>query len=244
MHILITRPQHQSHHLIEELKALGHQVYTLPTVVIEDLSHEPSHLNALDNLSQQNLAIFQSANAVHCSLPHWPTKINVPIIAIGPATAHALTLYGKKAITPKQPSTDGLLTLDILQTSAVSGKNVMLFTGHNPKLKLSQTLHQRQAIVSHAFCYQRSCPTKLSVGKTQEIISQGIDTLVCTSLSTLENLLSMLPPTAHPWLKARSLIVISANMKKFALAAKFKHVHQLNNALDSTLIDFFKQTVR
>ena len=240
MHILITRPQHQSHHLIAALKASNHQVYALPTILIEDLSHTPSHLNAIKNLMQQDLVIFQSANAVHCSLPHWPKEINLPILAIGPATAHALTLYGKKAIIPTQPSTDGLLALKILQSDAISGQKVMLFSGHNPKLKLSQVLHQRHAIVHHAFCYQRSCPTPLSAAKTQELINQSIDALVCTSLSTLENLISMLPKAAIPWLKSRTLIVISATMKKFAIATKFKHVHQLDNALDQTLIDFFK----
>src|SRR5205814_10419617 len=100
--VVITRPQAAAQTLASALADAGARTFVFPALVIEPLPPSPSLDAALAHLSDCDLAIFVSANAVAHGLPAalrgrtWPSRTRVA--AIGEATARALRNSGFDAV--------------------------------------------------------------------------------------------------------------------------------------------------
>lgn len=221
--ILVTRPAHQAKTLCYRLRDKGAKAILFPTLGIESTSQPDQLKRAIARLAQCEIVIFLSANAVHRALPLWPEKKpSATIIAIGPGTHRALQQYGLSTnAMPEQYSSEGLLELPLLKT--IKGQSITVFSGENPRPLLTETLTERGATITEAFCYRRTCP-HYSQREIEEQCAQTIDVILSTSSESLQNLCKLFSSEKQrSWLHATRLLVISPKMADFARREGFIH---------------------
>lgn len=239
--ILVTRPQHQAAPLCELIRQAGGNPLVFPTIQIEPLTHEAIFQNIIHHLSDYDLAIFVSANAVLpvCPLVNWPSKL--PIMAIGPGTAKALAQFGLiPAPLPEKFSSEGLMELPALK--AIKNKKIILFCGENPKPLLSETLLSRGAEVTVAISYRRLCPM-LKDSTRLTLLATAIDAIVTTSPESLHNLIKLLASN-RAWLLSIPLVVISQKMVQLATNLGFQApIILAENATDEAVVQALKTRV-
>ncbi len=234
--ILITRPKQQAASLQQNIETLGGKVLLLPTITIVATTQLPSLQHCLADLAQFDIAIFISANAVHHSVPHWPSQpAHLQSIAVGPATAAALAEFGITAHVPAQWHSEGLLAMPELQQC--QGKKIVIFCGEKTKAKLPETLQQRGATVTLAHCYQRQCPPTIERDTLQHLQRQSIDIIISTSATSLTHLVQMLGPAHFSWLQSIPILVISPEMVTLCQDLQLHQpVIQAENATDQAIV--------
>jgi uroporphyrinogen-III synthase len=100
--VVATREAARVEALATRVATLGGHVTALPVTRIE---HEPLHLGALDGY---DAVIAASANAVPCVVKPLLASSEVPVFAVGAATAEAFAAHGITAITPARADAIGL----------------------------------------------------------------------------------------------------------------------------------------
>ncbi len=225
---LITRPQQQTKSLIKAIEATGNHCISFPCIEIETIKREKPA-----PVTQQDICIFTSANAVHRLIENELLQLPKIIIAVGPATAAALEHCGiKNILMPKQHSSSGILDLELLQH--ISQKNIMIFTGENPKPLLTDELSKRGAVVNEVYCYRRIKP-QYSRDDIEKIVNTKIDCIITLSTETLSNL-SDIFKTHHDWLTSHSIIVVSQDAKQRATIAGFTKIFLAPNPTPRSII--------
>jgi uroporphyrinogen-III synthase len=207
--IVITRPAAQASHLAKLVRAAGGSPILFPSIEIVPLENPAPLIDLLSRLSQFDLAIFVSANAVTYSLPllqnRWPR--NAKVAAIGEATHRVLRQQGfNEAIAPATGA-DSEHLLELSELNAVAGKRVVIFRGQGGRELLKDTLTQRGAVVEYAECYRREIP-KLDAAPLVELWSKNqLHAIVVTSGEALRNFSNMLPSEARRRLRETALFV-------------------------------------
>jgi uroporphyrinogen III methyltransferase/synthase len=102
--ILVTRPEHQSHDLQEQLRNLGANVLCQPAIEISQPCDWSPVDNAISRLLEFDWLVFSSANGVHYFLNRLQSLgcdlrslSQIKLAAIGPATTAALAEYHLRA---------------------------------------------------------------------------------------------------------------------------------------------------
>ena len=123
--IWVTRPQHQALAVASTLSSLGAETLLLPLLEIVAFEDRPSQAR-LQLISDYDLVIFVSANAVEFSLPYLKLPVSSPeFAAIGATTAAKCREKGIKVdFVPKQADSEGLLALPRFQR--MQGQRVLL----------------------------------------------------------------------------------------------------------------------
>lgn len=162
LHILNTRPAHQSGELTAALHAAGFAVSELPLldIVVRSLTAEEERL--LLELDRYDGVFFISANAARYGLdavagfwPQWPHALMT--YAVGHATAELLAAAGLDVeIPPARADSEGLLQLPSLQQ--VAGKRFLLMRGVGGRELLRRGLEARAARVDVLELYRRELP--------------------------------------------------------------------------------------
>ncbi|MDF1795514.1 MAG: uroporphyrinogen-III synthase [Coxiellaceae bacterium] len=220
--VLITKPAHQAAVLLDQLKAIGLEGFSFPSIDILPASDTSNLQQTAEQLDHIDIAIFVSANAVKPATTQWP-KHQAPhsIVAIGPATAAALQQQGYIVdLIAEPPSSESLLQSPSMQTESVTGKNISIFCGENPKTVLQKTLRTSGATVNVVTCYRRTC-TQPSAEDRQYLMQQSISCIATCSLESLLNLYRILAPQHLAWLLGKPLIVINDNMQQLAIKMGF-----------------------
>lgn len=212
LRVLNTRPNPQGQSLNDAIIAAGGQAIHYPA-----LSIIPTAKTWLDRLPAIcHHAIFVSANAVTYGLADWLNQDSwshqIPITAIGKATAHALEQQGLIVDNmPQIADSDHLLALNALQD--VKDKTILLFKGIGGRTVITDTLKQRGAQLIELDVYQRVMPEP---NQQHYLSKDAIDIVLFTSEHAIHNMLTLLNPDAKVWLKATPCLVISSRL---ALAA-------------------------
>jgi|GEM_PF-2083728 len=233
MQILITRPKAQAQSLKRICDHLCLKPVLLPCVEIQSDIKNNMFGKAVHQFGETDMVIVVSANAAKIAVSHWPSCEQQPLVlAIGPATAQQITnLGGQVDAIASPPDSTGLLSLPCLQAEQVENKKITLFCGRNPKLLLKETLENRGAKVSLAYCYERICPVPLTKeGWLSKVKMIEPFIVISTSVSLLENLVFMVPTEYLRLLESMPLIVISAAMVDKAKELGFSHIVQADNA--------------
>lgn len=210
--ILNTRPTHQAQELNAKLEALGAKVISFPTIEITAIEDQTSLQQAINNLAQQEIAIFISPNAVLKTIPYlakpWPT--NVKLAAVGAGTKQTLTKFGLTIdfYPTQQFNSEALLALPELQQ--IKNKKIILFRGENGRELLVNTLQDRGALLTTISCYRRTLP------KNMPELDTHPDVIICTSNTGLQNLVTLLEKQNLNWLLNTQLLVISHRIADFA----------------------------
>lgn len=191
--IAITRPRDQAAPLAQRIAQAGGIPLLFPLLDIEPVQNDAPLHEQLSRLTQFDLAIFISPNAVqHSYTAMRPTGLSLPsrlrIATIGQGSAKALRELGiTNIIAPTERfDSEGLLALPELQD--VAGQHVLIFRGDGGRELLGDTLKARGATVEYATCYRRSKPQQDSA----ELLSAAPDAITVTSSEALNYLVQML----------------------------------------------------
>lgn len=160
--ILVTRPRDQADFLMQRIEQAGGIPLLFPLLEIESIPDKSTLLEQVSRLSQFNLAVFISPNAVKYGMAAIQAAGSIPtglrIATVGQGSAKALHALGvSDVIAPAERfDSEGLLALPELHH--ISGWHVMIFRGNGGRELLGDTLRARGAKVEYAACYQRSKP--------------------------------------------------------------------------------------
>ena len=200
--IWVTRPRHQASLMATSLQALGADTLLLPLLAIEPLDDPPS-LARLKQLSNFDLLVFVSANAVEFSLPHLTLSTPKPeFAAIGSATASKCKENGIKVdFVPEQADSEGMLALPRFQH--LQGQQVLIVRGQGGRAYLGEQLQQRGAQVEYAEVYQRQLPN-ISLSTAQA----RADVIMITSSEALTHLVELARRDQQAWVFERQLILV------------------------------------
>lgn len=211
--VLVTRPTHQAGHLARLIEEAGGVAVRFPTIEIAPPADPQALRVALDRLSEFDLAVFISPNAVEQAFGWlrargraWPPGL--PVACVGQASARALAERGVRAAAPPgRFDSEALLALPALQRAA--GKNVIIFRGDGGRELLGATLAQRGARVTYAECYRRVRPPT----EPRELIDAWgrgeIQIVSITSTEGLRNLYDMLGEAGRDRLRRTPVVVLS-----------------------------------
>ncbi len=219
--ILVTRPQAQAQSLAELIQQYGGKAIIYPTIII---TAQANHwLQCQQQLNQSQWIIFISVNAVKYGLAHLHLPQNANIVAIGQATANAITDRGYTVdIQPQQgASSDDLLAHPRLQ--GITHQMVTIIRGVGGRETLAQQLIQRGAKVEYIEVYQRQCPkdaSPLILAWQQHLIQ----IITATSHQSLKNLVYLIQAMINPEFFATPLIVVSNRMQYLAQQMGFKQI--------------------
>ncbi len=202
-HIMVTRPAHQASALIHLLEQAGARVYCQPLIEISAIDKPTTAIEQVKKLSNTNIAIFISQNAVTHGIRliqqygTLPAQLKLATVGLGSATLlETLTKRPVDIIPERSYTSEGLLAQPELQN--VAEKNITIFRGIGGRNLLAETLRERGAQVEYAEVYQRRCPAinLQRLAKTWQ--QQPIDAICITSGEGLDNLVANISKKTAP----------------------------------------------
>lgn len=190
--IVVTRARTQAPGLAEELRVLGAEVFSLPTIEIHPLSPTPLPLPA-----QNDWIVFTSVNGVEHYLRclDGPQRIALrssQVCAVGPATAAALQRAGIPVnLTPKDYVAEGLVAALGELEGGLAGRRFILPQGNLARPMLSEALRAQGATVVPTVVYETR-RAELSDAEIDAVLAAKPELVCLTSSSTAENLHALL----------------------------------------------------
>ncbi|CDZ77928.1 Uroporphyrinogen-III synthase [Legionella massiliensis] len=226
LRVLNTRPVDQAKQLSQAIEAAGGVAIECPALVIR--CKEKTWLNNLPNLNGVAQAIFISTNAVDCcfktliaELLPWPASIQ--IIAVGEATAAALSRYSLEAhLIPAIADSENLLQLEDLQN--VQNKTILLFKGEEGRELIAETLQARGADIHLIEVYKREMPKPNPQQLRFLWQNEVVDIILFTSHQAMSNIFYLFGEEAQDWLCRTPCLVISERLAKEAALLGIKKV--------------------
>lgn len=208
--ILVTRPEHQAEPLCHLIEAAAGTPLRLPALRIEPNNGDPTLAQRLSHLSDYQIAIFISPNAVNFGLEAIERAGGITnsllLATVGEGSARALRQrLGRipDLVPDGRYDSEALLQLEPLLH--VNGKRILIVRGAGGRELLAETLRQRGASVDYAEVYRRVAPPPPPDSDWLE----KADIITITSSEALRNLVAMTPPALHAKLLAKPLLVIS-----------------------------------
>ncbi len=208
--VVVTRPAHQAENLCQLIEAAGGEALRFPVIEIGPPQDPKQCKVQLARLTEYDLAIFISANAVNAALaiqPVWPE--NMAIAAVGKATAQALAAKYMPVtyVAPEPYNSEALLSLPDFQQLA--DKHIAIIRGNGGREFLRNSLQERGAEVDYVECYQRMKPQSETTPLYEAWDQKQIMPIVVTSNQSLINLQAMIHQDYQAELLAAPLFLIS-----------------------------------
>lgn len=225
--VMVTRPEPQAHGLRRLIENQGGTALDFPVIEIKPCTDRAAAIKILERIEQYDLGIFVSANAVDGCLNLLGKRTSalkkLGLIAIGPATARALTPFVSEPVTVNDGlDSETLLAMDALKPAAVSGKKIIILRGEGGRELLAATLRARGAEVDYAEVYRRACPSYECAFIRQLWAENTPDVVIISSKHGLQNLIALLDQEQRALLQTRQLLVVGARMSTFALQFGFQ----------------------
>ncbi len=246
--VLVTRPAHQAEGLCRRIAQAGGVALRLPTLEIDDCSHDPAVSEVLARLTDYDLLIFVSPNAVRIGLRAIEAAAGLPpalpLATVGEGSARALQEVlgrGPDRLPETRYDSEGLLALEALQQMA--GQRVLILRGDGGRTLLAETLRQRGAVVDYLELYRRvQAPTPPNIDQ----LLQQAEVVTTTSGEVLDKLHQLTPERWRALLREKPLLVVSPRSE--ALARQLGFVgpirlaeHAGDEAMISALSDWSNQ---
>jgi uroporphyrinogen-III synthase len=244
--VLVTRPRHQAAALCGLLEAQGASVERFAAIEIEPIEERREWALRLGDIDQFGLIIFTSANAVRYGAALLEQRRDLPLAAIGPATARALNQAGYRVSVQSTEGADSESLLRHPELNAVAGERVLLVKGRQGRELLEQELARRGALLAVAEVYRRECP-RPSVAEMSALearfAAHEIDAVTATSVEIAANLLALATPRLRRAFDAVHWVVPSARVAESLRAGGVKAPSLLARSADdqdlvSALIDW------
>lgn len=228
--IVVTRPQAQAAPLADAIAIAGGIPLIFPLLEISPASDPQPLAEAVSRLTDYDLAIFISPNAVDYALPailaqsRWPAGL-LPA-AVGQGTVKALAAYGiNGCVAPTERfDSETLLSLPELAAEQVRGKRVAIFRGDGGRELLAETLRQRGATVDCIICYRRSGPTNGALPLLKAWRAGQLAALTVSSSEGLRYLVDLLDAEGRAFLQKTPLFVPHARIAENARALGLSNI--------------------
>lgn len=223
--ILVTRPVHQADKLCAYIQKAGGEVLRFPTLEIAEPADIAKVRRQLQTLTDYDIVIFTSTNAVNKAL-EWLGPEGLPdsieLGAIGKATATALEDAGYfiDLVPERQYNSEGLLALDDLQS--VDGANIAIVRGEGGRDLLAKTLEERGANLEFIEVYRRIQPETAIEPLRLALQTGKLSIISITSNDALDNLLRIAASHVVS-LKQLPLVVLSERSKRYARELGFQN---------------------
>jgi len=233
--IAITRPREQAVQLAQRIEQAGGNALLFPLLDITAVQDTRGLNEQIFRLSQFDLAIFISPNAVRYGIAAIRVAGSLPpklkIATVGQGSAKALHELGiAKVIAPKERfDSEGLLAMPELQD--IDGWRVMIFRGDGGRELLGDTLKARGATVEYAACYQRSKPQQ----DAGVLLSAAPDAITVTSSEALGYLWQMLDSKAQQAMRLIPIFVPHPRIAELAIQQGWKKVKLTGSGDDGLL---------
>ncbi len=192
--IVVTRTRQQAGALSSKLRALGADVYELPTIRIEPPTQEREFVSAVVHAHQYNWIVFTSPNGVQAFFDKFyevrgdarelgPAKI----AAIGPATAAKVREYRFAVdLQPKEFVAEAVVAA-FEETESIENLTVLIARAETARDVLPDALTKLGAIVDVVPVYRTVPETDDVSGGIARFTAEGADLITFTSSSTAEN---------------------------------------------------------
>lgn len=240
--VLVTRPRDQAGSLAHAISQAGGVPLLFPLLDIAPVPDAEALRQQIIHLSQANLAIFISPNAVQYGMgaisAAGATLTGVKVATVGQGSAKALRELGVlDVIVPAvRFDSEGLLALPELQQ--VEGWHVMIFRGDGGRELLGDTLRARGATVEYVSCYRRSKPQQ----SVDELRALRPDVITVTSSEALSYLWQMLDEAARGELRDKPLFAPHPRIVELAQQQGWTQV-RLTSAGDEGLLAGIKSVL-
>ena len=195
--VLVTRPRQQAAALCRLLEAQGANVERFAAIEIEPIDDRREWAARVGDLGQFGLIIFTSSNAVKYGAMLLEQRRDLPLAAIGPATARALNQAGYRVSVQSLEGADSESLLRHPKLNAVAGERVLLIKGKQGRELLEQELARRGAELALAEVYRRECarPDAAEIAALEaRFAAHEIDAITATSVEIAANLLALATP--------------------------------------------------
>ena len=242
MTILITRPAPECHLLAQQLNAAGISTIAQPLLDIQPGKQLPTLISQLNKLQSDDFLIAVSVHAVNLAHNYlttqgasWPK--NVHYMAVGHKTAAVLSeCSGNDVLSPQSRcDSEGLLELPALAKARVQNRRVLILRGNGGRELISQTLQQREAIVSYCETYLRTWIPLDGGQLCQTWQSRQVSALVVTRGEQLAHLSSLIPDDKMAWFLQRHLFVPSQRIADQARMLGFCTISTVGSAANACL---------
>ena len=207
--VLVTRPEHQANHLCQLIEAEGGAAVRYPALVIKPRPDRAAVRAAIGPADRYDLVVFVSANAVRFGADILDQRRDVPVAAIGQATAAALNAAGYRVSLMPEEGVDSESLLAMPQLAHMSGQRVLIVRGIGGRDLLLEVMTARGAQVQHAEVYIREAayPSMERKAEVEELWRQGgISVYTATSVELLEALIGIVTPRCRELMHSTALV--------------------------------------
>ncbi len=240
--ILITRSQPGAAVLAQALASAGFVPLQHPVLAIRP-QDPPESADIVARLDQFDVVMFLSQHAVAFGMPliatAWPRlPSQITWIAVGDATAAALTERGVAAVVPDSQNSEGILAL--LDARGVLMRRALIVAGAGGRMELALGLIQRGATVERLEVYRRE-PISREAAVALAPLVDGIDAAVIASADGVRAF-------AMVWQDAGGsfdlpLLVPSARVARTAEALQFTKVIECAGAGSDAVVRAIQTTM-
>lgn len=223
LNIVVTRPREQAASLVQRITTLGGKAILFPLLEIEPVSDTRPLHELVARLSDFDLAIFISPNAVRygmASIQKLPATLRVA--TVGQSSAQTLRDAGVKEVIAPQGRSDSEALLALPQLQDVRGWKIVIFRGDAGRELLGDTLKMRGADVEYITCYHRSKPQQ-DIGT---LLNHQPDAITLSSSEALGYLWDMLDEPGRQQISSVPLFVPHARIAEKARQQGWQEVFQ------------------
>jgi uroporphyrinogen-III synthase len=217
--VLVTRPEHQANHLCQLIEAEGGATVRYPALIIKPRPDRAAVRAAVGPADRYDLAVFVSANAVRFGADMLGERRDMPIAAVGQATAAALNAAGYRVSLMPSEGADSEALLAMPQLAHMSGQRVLIVRGTGGRDLLFEAMTARGAQVQHAEVYARE-PARPDAGQQAEVEQLwrqgGIAAFTATSVELLEALVGIVTPRCRGLMDSTALLTGSRRVAEAA----------------------------
>ena len=218
--IVVTRTRKQAGALTSQLRALGADVFELPTIRIEPPTDLREFAELVQDAHGYDWIVFTSPNGVDAffkifyKLYDDAREIGAArIAAIGPATAQRVRDFHLHVDLQPEEFVAESIVGEFQKQGGVENLRILLARAEKARDVLPRELSKLGAIVDEAFAYRTVPETRDVTGARRRLLEEGADLITFTSSSTVENFLAL----GLPWPKGMQIASIGPITSKTAV---------------------------
>jgi uroporphyrinogen III methyltransferase/synthase len=217
--IVVTRTRNQAGALTSQLRALGADVFELPTIRIEPPTDLREFAELVQDAHQYDWIVFTSPNGVDAFFQIFYKLYDdareigaAKIAAIGPATAQRVRDFHLHVDLQPDEFVAESIVREFQKQGGVENLRILLARAEKARDVLPRELSKLGAIVDEAYAYRTVPETRDVTGARRRLLEEGADLITFTSSSTVENFLAL----GLPWPKGMQIASIGPITSKTA----------------------------
>jgi uroporphyrinogen III methyltransferase/synthase len=247
--IVVTRTRKQAGALSSQLRALGADVFELPTIRIEPPTDLREFAELVQDAHGYDWIVFTSPNGVDAFFEIFYKLYDdareigaAKIAAIGPATAQRVKDFRLHVDLQPEEFVAEAVVRAFQEQGGVENLRILLARAEKARDVLPKELSRLGAIVDEGYAYRTVPETRDITGACRRLLHEGADLITFTSSSTVENFLAL----GLPWPKGMQVASIGPVTSKTARDHGLKvdveaHRHDIEGLVEAIRNFFAKE---